>query len=78
LSARHGAIVYALWKRNGTTMAQSVELLRPEVNRCLRDLGEPAMNVTELRTKLGELADIGCVTPTLLNWRLKGRVWVSV
>jgi hypothetical protein len=53
-------------------------MLLPEVNRELLALGKPRMTLTELRARLGQLTDLGCLTATLLGWRLKDRVAVTV
>ena len=78
LSERHGAVIYALWSRGGTSIGQPLDLLRTAVNQQLRELDKAQMSERELRDILQQLTTLGCVVPTLLHWRLKSRVWLTV
>ena len=66
-----------MWRRGGHEDSQREELLLTEVNRELRELGKPRMAMRELREKLADLTEMGCLTQTLLGWRLKDSVWVT-
>src|SRR5262245_31783014 len=48
LDERHRTIVYAMWKRNGSTISQRAEMLLPGVNRELRALGKTRMTSKKL------------------------------
>jgi hypothetical protein len=77
LDERHGAVVYVLWRRRGHEISQRLEMVLPEVNAELRRLGKPKMGKREFRDKMEQLTALGCLTPTLLGWRLKDRVWLT-
>lgn len=78
LDERHGAVIYVMWRRHGHEISQRFEMLLPEVNAELRRLGKRKMGKRELREKLDELVELGCLRPTLLGWHLKEKVWLTV
>jgi hypothetical protein len=77
LDERHGAVIYIMWRRGGHEHSQRLEMVLPEVNAELRRLHKPKMGERELRQKLDELSELGCLTPTLLGWRLKDKIWLT-
>jgi len=78
LTERHGAVIYVMWRRHGHEISQRLEMLLPEVNAELRKLRKRKMGTRELREVLTELVELGCLTPTILGWRLKEKVWLTV
>ena len=78
LDERHGAVIYIMWRRHGYEISQRLEMILPEVNAELRRLGKRKMGRRELREKMDQLTKLGCLTATLLGWRLKDKVWLTV
>jgi len=70
-------VIFVVWRRGGAQNSQPEDLLLPEVNRELRQLGRPRMSMRELREKLKELTDMGCLTQTLVGWRMKDTIWLT-
>ena len=77
LDERHGTVIFVIWQRGGEHTSQRVELVQTDVNRELRRLGKPRMSTRELRDKLHQLTELGCLTPAPLGWLLKRRVLLT-
>ena len=77
LDERHGAIIYALWKRDGDVISQRPEELLPAVNSELRKLGKPLMGRRELHDRLMQLSELGSVRLVLFRWLLNDKVWLT-